>query len=121
MVSVAAYGAGLRTSEACRLRPEDIDSARGLIHVRLGKSGKDRYVMLSERLPQVLHGYWVQVRPEGGWLFPGRKAGKPITCRAVAMALDAAAAKAKQRKKVTPHLLRQALPLTCSRMAPTSG
>ena len=79
MVSVAAYGAGLRTSEACRLRPEDIDSARGLIHVRLGKSGKDRYVMLSERLPQVLHGYWVQVRPEGGWLFTGRKAGKPIT------------------------------------------
>jgi site-specific recombinase XerD len=106
VLSMAAYGAGLRISEACRLRPEDIDSARKLIHVRLGKGGKDRYVMLSERLLEILRGYWVQVRPEGGWLFPGRKAGQPITRNAVAKALDAAAAKAKLRKKVTPHLLR---------------
>jgi integrase/recombinase XerD len=106
VVSMAAYGAGLRISEACRLRPEDIDSARKLIHVRLGKGGKDRYVMLSERLLEILRGYWVQVRPQGGWLFPGRKAGKPITRHAVEKALDVAAAKAKLRKKVTPHLLR---------------
>ena len=106
VVSMAAYGAGLRVSEACRLRPEDIDSARGLIHVRLGKGGKDRYVMLSERLLEILRGYWVQVRPQGGWLFPGRKAGKPITRNAVEKALDVAAVKAKLRKKVTPHVLR---------------
>jgi len=106
VVSMAAYGAGLRISEACRLRPEDIDSGRKLIHVRLGKGGKDRYVMLSERLLEILRGYWVQVRPQGGWLFPGRKAGKPITPHAVGKALHAAATKAKLRKKVTPHLLR---------------
>jgi integrase/recombinase XerD len=106
VVSMAAYGAGLRISEACRLRPEDIDSARKLIHVRLGKGGKDRYVMLSERLLEILRGYWAQVRPQGGWLFPGHKAGKPITRSAVEKALDVAAAKAKLRKKVTPHLLR---------------
>jgi integrase/recombinase XerD len=106
VVSMAAYGGGLRISEACRLRPEDIDSARKLIHVRLGKGGKDRFVMLSERLLEILRGYWVQVRPEGGWLFPGRKAGEPITRTAVAHAIHAAAAKAKLRKKVTPHLLR---------------
>jgi integrase/recombinase XerD len=106
VVSMAAYSGGLRISEACRLRPEDIDSARKLIHVRLGKGGKDRFVMLSERLLEILRGYWVQVRPQGGWLFPGRKAGKPITRSAVEKALDVAAAKAKLRKKVTPHLLR---------------
>ena len=106
VVSMAAYGAGLRISEACRLRPEDIDSARKLIHVRLGKGGRDRYVMLSDRLVEILRGYWVQVRPEGGWLFPGRKAGNPITRNAVAKAIDAAAVKAKLRKKVTPHILR---------------
>jgi integrase/recombinase XerD len=106
VVPLAAYGAGLRISEACRLRPEDIDSARKLIHVRLGKGGKDRYVMLSERLLEILRGYWVQVRPVGGWLFPGRKAGKPITPDAVRLAVHAAAAKTKLRKKVTPHILR---------------
>ena len=37
VVAITAYSAGLRISEACRLRPEDIDSARRLIHVRLGK------------------------------------------------------------------------------------
>jgi integrase/recombinase XerD len=106
VVSMAAYGGGLRISEACRLRPEDIDSARKLIHVRLGKGGKDRFVMLSERLLEILRGYWVQARPAGGWLFPGRKAGEPITRTAVAHAIHAAATKAKLRKKVTPHLLR---------------
>jgi integrase/recombinase XerD len=106
VVTMAAYGAGLRISEACRLRPEDIDSARKLIHVRLGKGGKDRYVMLSERLLEILRGYWRQARPQGGWIFPGRKSGEPITRNAVGKALHAAAAKAKLRKKVTPHLLR---------------
>jgi site-specific recombinase XerD len=106
MVAMTAYSAGLRISEACRLRPEDIDSERRLIHVRLGKGGKDRYVMLSERLLEILRGYWVKVRPQGGWLFPGRKAGEPITRHAVEKAVHAAAAKAKLRKKVTPHTLR---------------
>jgi integrase len=40
VVSMAAYGAGLRISEACRLRPEDIDSTRMLIHVRLGRAAR---------------------------------------------------------------------------------
>jgi len=106
VVAVAAYGAGLRISEACRLRPEDIDSARGLIHVRLGKGSKDRYVMLSPQLLQILRGYWAQVRPQGGWLFPGQKRGAPITSRAVARVLSRAAVRAKLRKKVSPHVLR---------------
>jgi len=106
MVSIAAYGAGLRITEACRLRPEDIDSARRLIHVRQGKGRKDRYVMLGDRLLEILRGYWRQVRPQGDWLFPGRKAGKPITRDTVEKALKVAAVRAKLRKKVTPHLLR---------------
>ena len=57
------YGAGLRVSEVCRRRVEDIDGQRGLIHVRLGKGKKDRYVMLPDRLYRALRGYWAKVRP----------------------------------------------------------
>jgi site-specific recombinase XerD len=106
IASMMAYGAGLRVSEVCRLRPEDIDSKRMLIHVRLGKGGKDRYVMLSQGLLEVLRAYWRKTHPEGEWLFPGRKPGKALTPAAVLKALREAAVKAKVRKKVTPHLLR---------------
>lgn len=106
VVAMVAYGAGLRISEACRLRPEDIDSARMLIHVRLGKGNKDRFVMLGERLLQILRGYWVKARPEGGFLFPGRKESAPISPSAINNALKAAARKIGLKKPVTAHLLR---------------
>lgn len=102
----AAYAAGLRISETCRLRVEDIDSRRGLIHVRIGKGAKDRYVMLSERLLAILRDYWRQVRPEGGWLFPGRTPGQPIRPHAVGKALQKAMRTLKLKKRVTAHTLR---------------
>ncbi len=37
LVSTTLYATGMRVSEACQLRPSDIDAQRGLIHVRLGK------------------------------------------------------------------------------------
>jgi integrase len=44
-----------------------------LIRVEQGKGGKDRYVMLSPQLLQILRAYWRLARP-GRWLFPGREA-----------------------------------------------
>jgi len=105
MVLMTAYGAGLRISEACQLRVEDIDSKRGLIHVRLGKGKKDRYVLLPARLLLALRAYWVQVRPADGWLFPGVKGG-PISPNSVRRALAVAVRRAKLKKKVTAHVLR---------------
>ena len=106
MAMVTAYGAGLRISEVCRLRVEDIDSARGLIHVRLGKGNKDRYVMLAERLLLELRAYWAKVRPADGWLFPGRKPGQALTPSAVRARLKEAVAALKLNKRVTVHTLR---------------
>ena len=74
-IVMAQYAAGLRISEACRLRPEDIDSKRMVIHVSAGKGDRDRYAVLSARLLTFLRDYFRQHRPDG-WLFPGRpKAG----------------------------------------------
>lgn len=106
VVLMTAYGTGLRISEACRLRTEDIDGKRGLIHVRLGKGGKDRYVMLPERLYRALRGYWAKVRPTDGWLFPGRRKGTHLHQEAVRVALKTAVQKAKLKKRVTAHTLR---------------
>ena len=107
MVLTIAYGAGLRIGEACRLRPEDIDGKRKLIHVRLGKGRKDRYVMLSDRLLHGLRLYWLKVRPEE-WLFPGMKRGQPLSDSFVRTALKRATKVVKLKKRVTTHGLRHA-------------
>ncbi len=66
-----SYGTGLRASEVCNLKVSDIDSDRMLIHVERGKGGKDRKVMLSPGLLELLRDYWWETRPDG-WFFPGK-------------------------------------------------
>jgi site-specific recombinase XerD len=44
------YSTGIRRSELVRLRVEGIDSERTVIHIRKGKGGKDRDVLLCPRL-----------------------------------------------------------------------
>lgn len=107
-ILMAAYGAGLRITEACQLGVGDIDSQRGLIHVRNGKRGRDRYVMLPAQLLAVLREYWRAARPPGPQLFPsGGKTGA-LTPDAVRKALHRAVARARLTKRVTPHSLRHA-------------
>lgn len=106
-VCSVAYGAGLRIAEVCALQPNDIDSARGLIHVRKGKGGRSRDVMLSPRLLDLLREYWRIVRPRGEWLFPSSQTPKrPIYSGTVREALLRATEDAQINKRVTPHVLR---------------
>ncbi|MGH7410929.1 MAG: tyrosine-type recombinase/integrase [Candidatus Methylomirabilis sp.] len=99
------YAAGLRVSEACHLHVPDIDSKRRVIHVRLGKGAKDRYVMLSERLLGALREYWKISRPHDV-LFPGRYGRGHIDPSSVRATLACAASEISLKKKVTPHVLR---------------
>ena len=103
---MTAYGAGLRISEACTLEIGDIDSKRMFIHVRDGKRGKDRYVMLSPRLLDTLRLYWRRAHPQGRYLFPGSFPGAPITASAVQRVMKKAVADAGLTKRVTFHSLR---------------
>lgn len=59
---ILIYGAGLRASEAASLRVGDIDRTRSVIHIRCGKGGKDRYVILSPVMISALCTYWTQYR-----------------------------------------------------------
>lgn len=106
VIVMTAYGAGLRIREACSLQVPDIDSQRGLIHVRRGKGDKDRYVMLSERLLASLREYWRRVRPPGPYLFPGKTPSRAIDPKPVRKALQAAVKRARIGKRITPHCLR---------------
>src|SRR5438046_797099 len=100
-----AYGAGLRAAEVISLKIGDIDSKRMVIRVEQGKGRKDRYVMLSPHLLELLRTWWRAARPQG-WLFPGRGRVQPMTTRQFNRACHAAAEAAGIEKNVSPHTLR---------------
>jgi site-specific recombinase XerD len=107
VILTVCYAAGLRVSEAVSLKPGAIDSGRMVIRVEQGKERKDRYVMLSPKLLDVLRSYWRSVHPKE-WLFPGYVPGQPITASAVEDACRKVRCKGNITKQVTPHSLRHA-------------
>jgi len=100
-----SYGAGLRASEVCNLKIGDIDSDRMLIHVEQGKGQKDRKVMLSPGLLELLRDYWREARPQG-WLFPGKPRINPISPRQLHRAFTSAKSMAGIARPATLHTLR---------------
>jgi integrase/recombinase XerD len=97
-----ASGCGLRVSEIANLKVAAIDSARMLIRVEPGKGRKDRYVMLSPDLLDLLRP-WGRVKRSRGWLFPGLQLAHPITTRQLNRACHAAAEDAKLDKRLHAH------------------
>ena len=79
------YSCGLRLGEGVHLRVRDVDSARGLLHVRHGKGGKDRYVPLPQQTLLQLRAFWKTHRnPE--FLFPAPERGgvaMPVATRSM--------------------------------------
>ena len=77
-VAFVLYSTGLRVSECARLKVSDVDGDRNVIHVRQGKGRKDRYVMLSPVLRNVLRAYY-RIERSARLAVPGR-APKRSTC-----------------------------------------
>ena len=110
-----AYGCGLRAGEVVRLRASNIDSAQSIIRVEQAKGRKDRNVMLSPEMHDLLRQWW-KVRPsrhdtgipvQERWLFPSRKnRGQPMTTRQLSRLFHAATEAAGIKKSVTLHALR---------------
>ncbi len=110
VILMLLYGTGLRRAELIRLKIDDIDSKRMVVHVKGGKGHKDRDVMLSPKLLEALRAYWQSLshKPKE-WLFPSRysrRAGSPISDKVVWWACQQAALRAGIQKKLHPHTLR---------------
>ena len=108
------YGCGLRAGEVVRLKVKHIDSAQRIIRIEQSKGRKDRNVMLSPEMIDLLRQWW-KVRPtrydagapaQERWLFPGRRPGKPMTTRQLSRLFHEAADAAGIKKSVTLHALR---------------
>jgi integrase/recombinase XerD len=106
-ILTTCYAAGLRVSEAVALAPLAIDSKRMVLRVEQGKGQKDRYVMLSPKLLEVLRAWWRVEKPKD-WLFPGDMPGQHITKGAVERECQKAHRICKIPKPITPHSLRHA-------------
>ena len=102
------YSTGVRRSELVRLRLEDIDSKRMVVHIRQGKGGKDRDVPLCAKLLETLREYWKVKKPKT-WLFPAgiaRRGGDHLSAKEVWHICSEAARHAGLNKRVAPHMLR---------------
>lgn len=102
---VLLYAAGLRISEALRLRVKDLDEGRGVLHVRSGKGKKDRIVMLAGVAAEEIRAYRRFEHPHD-WLFPGMRRDRHMHPRTIQRTITAAAKKAGIMKRVTPHTFR---------------
>lgn len=106
-----AYATGLRASEVVSLKVSDIDSDRMIIRVDQGKGKKDRYVMLSPNLLELLRAWWRIARKKGRmdpgqpWLFPGYR-DQHMSARQLHRLVSTAAARAGITKRVGVHTLR---------------
>src|SRR5271154_4588189 len=107
------YGCGLRAGEVVRLKVKHIDRAQNIIRVEQSKGRKDRNVMLSAEMLDLLRQWWKVRRGfdattplQERWLFPGNRSGKPMTTRQLNRLFHKAADAAGIKKGVTLHALR---------------
>ena len=92
------------SSEVGALKITDIDSDRMMLRVEQGKGGKDRYVMLSPQLLDILRAYW---RVTGRGLAVSRADDtRPLDPQRVQAACRTARARPGIQKPVTVHTLR---------------
>ena len=107
------YGCGLRAGEVIRLKVKHIDSAQKIIRIEQSKGRKDRNVMLSPEMLDLLRQWWkarvgfdTRTPIQERWLFPGRRPGQPMTCRQLSRLFHEAANGAGIKKSVSLHALR---------------
>lgn len=96
------YYSGLRLNEARKLKWEDLDFERKIIHLKNGKGNKDRIIFLHEKLILLLDE--LGRKKEGHILMSER--GTLYNKRTIQEIIKCSAKKADLNKRVHPHTLR---------------
>jgi len=106
-----AYATGLRRAEVAALTVRDVDASSGLLHVRRGKGGRPRVVMLDAGLLALLRGHW-RTHRSPDWLFPAPGPSgwstRPVRAASATNAFRKAAQRAGLLPRPTLHDLRHA-------------
>ena len=116
-ILTTCYAAGLRISEAVVLTLPAIDSQRMVLRVEQGKGQKDRYVMLSPKLLEILRGWWRMERPGTGSFRGARRANTSRPRLRRCAGKPAAFPKFLNRSHRIPCVM--LLHVTCLKRAPT--
>lgn len=99
------YGGGLRLSEVINLKVQDVLWDRNQIQIKSGKGNKDRMVMLSQALKELLKQYFNEYKPQY-WLFEGADKKTQYSSSSIQKMVRTAVKKVGISRKVTPHTLR---------------
>ncbi len=102
-----AYSAGLRVSEVVKLELKHIDRSRMQLFIKNAKGKKDRYVMLSPLLLDILSNYYKTSKPKPiKYLFEGPEPGTSYSAGSMQKIFQVARKNAGIHKSLTFHSLR---------------
>lgn len=103
---------GLRVSELCSLRIEDLDYDMQRLTVREGKGGKDRIIPVRPALLDLVRNY-AEDRTHGILIRPLREDHDRLTARQVQRIVAIFAKVAGLQQRVHPHTLRHTFAVHC--------
>jgi len=101
------YSSGLRVSEVCRLRYEDVSRSKMNISVKETKNRSDTVAALSPKALDILTEYWKSHGKPRGWLFPGKN-GSPVKTETVRRYVQIRLEELGWDKEITCRTLRTA-------------
>lgn len=103
------YGLGLRVSECCNLKYNQVNLESNFVTI-IGKGDKERIIPIPDMTKKVMKEYFYNIRPlwakKNSTLFYINKQGRKIYNEYVERMLNDSVVKANIRKKITPHKLR---------------
>jgi len=99
------YGCGLRVSEVVNLKKPDFLFDEDLIHIKMSKGKKDRFVKIPEVLKEELTSYTKLNKNNRDLFFISSRGGK-LTTATIQKIIKNSAKKAGIKKSISPHTLR---------------